>query len=203
MGPPGVPCPAPTARRALTVSRIVVGVSACLLGERVRYDGDHRRDPFVATDLARQFELVPVCPEVAIGLGVPRPPIRLVTGAGGVRVRGVADDALDVTERLRGLAAELSPRLARLSGYVFKSGSPSCGIRDVKRFDASGAWSADGVGEYAREVMLRCPWLPVIDEVGLVSPAARAEFVERVYALRRWQDRHPGEVPEITEPMGP
>jgi uncharacterized protein YbbK (DUF523 family) len=169
-------------------SRILIGVSACLLGEPVRYDGAHHRDPWVCGALAREFELVPICPELAIGLGVPRRPIRLLRTGGGVRVRDAQDPGnadLDLTERFRLLADELAPQLGALSGYVFKSRSPSCGVRDVPLYDAGGRPQALVAGEFARLVMARYPGLPVIDERQLADPSERERFLGLVRSRYR------------------
>jgi uncharacterized protein YbbK (DUF523 family) len=175
-------------------SRIVIGVSACLLGERVRYDGGHRRDTYITGQLARQFHLVPICPEVEIGLGVPRRPMRLVRDSRGVRVwvtPHAGEPRRDLTDDLALFARELAPHLAKLSGYVFKSSSPSCGLGDVQVYDENGGHDALGSGEYARTVKALCPWLPVTDERQLADPEQRHLFIEHVYALRRWQDQNP------------
>lgn len=168
-------------------------MSACLLGERVRYDGTHRRNHYITGQLARQFQLIPICPEVEIGLGVPRRPMRLVRGAQGVRVqltRHAGEPRRDLTDDLALLARELAPHLAKLSGYVFKSGSPSCGLGDVQVYDEAGEPQSLDSGEYARSVRALCPWLPVTDERQLADPEQRQLFIERVYALRRWQDKN-------------
>jgi uncharacterized protein YbbK (DUF523 family) len=166
-------------------SRIYVGVSACLLGEPVRYDGTDQRDAYVCGELARQFRLVPICPEVELGLGVPRRPIRLVRTGRGVRVRDAQDPdnpELDLTEQFRELAEELAPLLARLSGYVFKSRSPSCGVRDVKLYGRGGASRPVATGEFARLVMVLYPRLPVVDERQLADPEQRLRFLQRITA---------------------
>jgi uncharacterized protein YbbK (DUF523 family) len=167
-------------------SPILVGVSACLLGEPVRYDGRDQRDPNVCGALARAFRLVPICPEMELGLGVPRRPIRLVRTEAGVRVRDAEDPdnpALDLTEQFRELAEELAPLLARLSGYVFKSRSPSCGVRDVRLYGRGGASRPVATGEFARLVMVLYPRLPVVDERQLADPEQRLHFLRRVIAL--------------------
>ena len=169
-----------------------IGVSACLLGEPVRYDGGHRRDPYVCAELARQLRLVPICPELQIGLGVPRRPICLVLTGQGVRVRDSRDPGnpeLDITEAFTRLADRLAPLLARLSGYVFKSGSPSCGVRGVEFREGAGGHPSVAAGAFARLVMDRYPWLPVIDERELADPLKRRRFLQRVFSLQ------PGEVP--------
>jgi uncharacterized protein YbbK (DUF523 family) len=165
---------------------ILVGVSACLLGEPVRYDGTDQRDPYVCGDLAREFPLVPICPETELGLGVPRRPIRLVRTAWGVRVRNAQDPGnpqLDLTEQFRTLAQDLAPLLTRLSGYVFKSGSPSCGVRDCKLYGTAGGSQAVAAGEFARLVMALYPRLPVVDERQLADPEQRRRFLRQVSAL--------------------
>jgi uncharacterized protein YbbK (DUF523 family) len=176
----------PSPQAGARLPPILVGVSACLLGEPVRYDGTDQRDAYVCGALARQFRLVPICPEVELGLGVPRRPIRLVRTERGVRVRDARDPdnpKLDFTEQFRVLAEELAPLLGRLSGYVFKSGSPSCGVRDVKLYEQDGRCRPVATGEFARLVMALYPRLPVVDERQLSDPQQRRRFLRRVSAL--------------------
>ncbi len=168
---------------------IRLGVSSCLLGERVRWDGGHKRDALLTATLSRTFEFVPVCPEVAIGLGVPRMPIRLVGGADGVRAVGVEDPALDVTDRLAAYGRQMAGRLDQISGYILKSDSPSCGMGRVKVYRMSGgAPSRNGIGAYARALLEARPELPVEEEGRLDDPVLLDNFVERVFAFRRWQN---------------
>lgn len=159
-----------------------VGVSSCLLGEAVRWNGADRRDPNVTDVLGRLFEWVPICPEVEIGLGVPREPIRLEGDPAAPRLLG-RSSRTDLTERMEAFATERAERLASsdLSGYVFKSGSPSCGVEQVEVVSASGE-IRPGTGLFAREVMRWLPDLPVEEEQGLDDPGRRARFVERVFA---------------------
>lgn len=167
---------------------IRLGVSSCLLGERVRWDGNHKRDAFLTATLSRYFEFVPVCPEMAIGLGVPRMPIRLVGGADGVRAVGVEDPALDVTDRLAAYGRQMADQLEQISGYILKSDSPSCGMERVKVYRmGGGAPSRNGIGTYARALLEARPELPVEEEGRLNDPVLRDNFVERVIAFRRWQ----------------
>ena len=141
-------------------ARLRLGVSACLVGQAVRYDGGHKRDGFVADLLAQHFDLLPVCPEVAIGLGIPRAPIRLVHTERGVRVRGVRDPDLDVTDALDGVAAQQAAQAAALCGFVLKKNSPSCGMERVKTYTETGMphgralteHPADRVGDVGRVV---------------------------------------------------
>ena len=168
-------------------ARIRLGVSACLLGERVRYDGGDKRESFVADVLPRYFELVPLCPEVAIGLGMPREPIRLEGDVAAPRVIGVNTKSLDVTEPLAAYGRDVAARLADISGYVFKSKSPSCGLEQVKVFGADGAVRETGRGVYAAALLHALPLLPAEEEGRLRDPALRENFIERVYAYHRWQ----------------
>jgi len=168
---------------------IRVGISSCLLGERVRYDGNDKRDPYVTGTLSRYFDLVPVCPEVAVGLGVPRPPIRLVGDVNSPRALGVHDPTLDPTDALRAFGRSTAAELGDISGYLFKSRSPSCGMEGVPVHSGGRARAVrKGVGLYAREIMNALPLLPVEEEGRLADAGLRDNFLERVFALRRWQD---------------
>jgi uncharacterized protein YbgA (DUF1722 family)/uncharacterized protein YbbK (DUF523 family) len=167
---------------------IRLGVSACLLGQEVRYDAGHKRESFVADMLPRYFDVVPVCPEVAIGMGVPREPIRLEGTADAPRAVGVRTKTLDVTDRLRAYAREMAEQLGGISGYVLKSKSPSCGMRRVTLYDANGHATKTGTGIYAAEIMRAMPLLPVEEEGRLNDPVLRENFIGRVYAYHRWQE---------------
>lgn len=168
---------------------IRVGISSCLLGREVRFDGGHRKDSFINTMLSRYFELVPVCPEVEIGLGVPRDPVRLEKRNGEVRVVGIGRPELDVTDSLDALGRRVVDENRDLSGYIFKSRSPSCGVEHVKIYDADGTATAEhGAGRFARTVMESRPELPVEEEGRLSDPVLRDNFIERVFACKRWLD---------------
>lgn len=166
---------------------IRVATSSCLLGEEVRYDGGHKHNGYLTKTLARYFELLPFCPEVAIGLGVPRPPVRLVSKGGQVRVVGVADPALDVTEDLVAYGHIVAARLNDVSGYIFKRGSPSCGMERVKIYSDKGIPVDSGAGLYAQTIMQALPLLPTEEEGRLLDPVLRENFVERVFVYHRWQ----------------
>lgn len=157
--------------RATPSRRLRLGVSACLLGERVRWDGRDQRDLFLADVLGPFVEWVPVCPEVELGLGIPRDPIRLVGEARSPRLV-VERTGEDLTRRMRRYAAKRVRELRKLEldGYVLKSRSPSCGL--------------DG-GMFATALVRRLPALPVEDEARLGDPAIRERFVERALAARR------------------
>ena len=172
------------------MQRIRVGVSSCLLGNRVRYDGSHKRDPLIVETLGELFNFVPICPEVAIGMGVPRPPIRLQGKPTQPRAVGVDNAALDVTMALRDYARHVTPELENISGYVFKSRSPSCGIGDVQVYDDSGEPSSLGMGIFAQALTSYWPLLPVTDERSLAQIETRTHFIDRVISYRRWQDHN-------------
>lgn len=179
---------ATAAGHAPSRNRVRIGVSACLLGQRVRYDGGHKRDRFVAETLARHFELVPVCPEVGVGLRVPREPIRLVGNPERPRAVGTRTPSLDVTDTVSAYARSMAGELAELSGYIFKSRSPSCGMERVPVYRAQGVPVGRGRGLYAAELMRLRPMLPCEEEGRLNDPGLRESFIERVLAYRRWQE---------------
>ncbi len=168
---------------------IRIGISSCLLGEPVRFDGQHKRDAYITGTLAAHFEFVPVCPEVAVGLGVPRPPLRLVAaGDAPPRALGVRDPTLDPSDALRAYGRRMAAELGDLSGYLFKGGSPSCGMERVPLVrPGGGAPRRSGVGLYAEALLAALPELPAEEEGRLGDPGLRENFVERVYAYRRWQ----------------
>jgi uncharacterized protein YbgA (DUF1722 family)/uncharacterized protein YbbK (DUF523 family) len=168
--------------------RIRIGISSCLLGARVRYDGNHKHDAFVTETLGRFFEFVPVCPEVGIGMGVPRPAIRLVGEPVAPRAVGREDQTIDVTAKLHAYGERMAHELGGLSGYIFKSKSPSCGLERVPVYGAHGPAMRQGRGLFAATFLAGQSWLPAEEEGRLCDPELRENFIERVYAFRRWQD---------------
>ena len=176
-----------TAGAGASPSRIPVGISSCLVGEAVRYDGGHKLDRYATGVLGRWFEYVAVCPEALAGLGVPRPPIRLAGDPDAPRAVRVGDDTVDVTETLLATARRVVPRLEVLRGYIFKRASPSCGMERVKVYQAPGRSPRAGRGLFARAVMEAHPLLPCEEEGRLNDPSLRESFVERVFALDRWR----------------
>ena len=173
--------------QGLSALPIRLGISSCLLGEQVRFDGGHKRDTFINEALGKFFEFIPVCPEVAIGLGIPRPPIRLIGDPESPRAVGVRDPDLDFSTALRNYGQRMGRELDDLSGYIFKKGSPSCGMERVKVYQ-TGQPSKAGTGLYARAFMDQQPLLPVEEEGRLGDPVLRENFIERVFAYRRWQE---------------
>lgn len=171
------------------MEKISLGISSCLLGNKVRYDGGHKLDPFLAGTLGQHVEWVPVCPEAACGLGIPREVMALEGDPASPHIRTVWT-GLDHTARLqRWIKGELKV-LADIdfSGYVFKARSPSCGVRDTKVFDAKCRIRSRGPGLFARAVMDAFPLLPVEDEERMRVPALRENFIERVFVYKRWRE---------------
>ena len=164
-----------------------IGISACLLGDEVRFDGGHKRDPFLTDVLGGHVEWVRVCPEVEVGMGTPRETLRLVRGDDG-RVRmQTTRTGIDHTDSMTVWAARRLKQLAQedLSGYVLKKDSPSCGMERVKVFSASGMPERNGRGIYAEALLARFPNLPIEEEGRLSDPRLRENFIERVFAYRR------------------
>lgn len=168
-------------------TKIRVGISSCLLGNEVRFDAGHKYDPYINGTLSQYFEFVPVCPEVAIGMSVPREPIRLVGDPSQPRAVGVRTTNLDVTGALEQYGQRMASELMDLCGYIFKRASPSCGMERVKVYSISGMASKSGSGIYARAFMQQQPWLPVEEEGRLGDPGLRENFISRVVVLRRWR----------------
>ena len=155
--------------------RPLVGVSSCLLGERVRYDGGHKHDRWITDTLGELVQFVAVCPEIEIGLGAPREPIHIVGDGETLRLVG-KESGRDLTAVMRAYARRRVDEISRLdlSGYILKSGSPSCGIEG---------------GLFAAELMKRLPLVAVEDESRLQDPALREEFIARVFAHHRAKPR--------------
>jgi uncharacterized protein YbgA (DUF1722 family)/uncharacterized protein YbbK (DUF523 family) len=165
---------------------IRVGISSCLLGEAVRFDGGHKRDPFLTETFGAFVEWVPVCPEVECGFGTPREAMRLVRVDNDVRLLTVRT-AVDLTDRM---AAYTRRRVAQLDaedlcGYVLKKDSPSCGLERVKIYGTGGVPEKSGRGIFARGLVERYPSLPIEEEGRLSDPRLRENFVERVFAYWR------------------
>ena len=162
--------------------RVRIGVSSCLLGFAVRWDGGHKRDAFLTDVLGSRVEWVPVCPEIEIGLGVPREPIDLVDRNGAIRLVG-AKTGIDHTRAMRSYARRRAAALAKekLAGYVLKKGSPSCGLAGVKVHRGRNVRS-DGTGLFAEALVARFPDLPVEEEGRLADPRIQDRWLERVFA---------------------
>jgi uncharacterized protein YbbK (DUF523 family)/uncharacterized protein YbgA (DUF1722 family) len=172
------------------VPRLRLGISSCLLGQRVRYDGGERRAPLLTEVVGPRVEWVPVCPEVELGLGTPRPPMVLRRANGGPRLWTPSTGA-DHTHAMRRWARErvAALREAEIAGYVLKSRSPSCGLRSVPIEDDAGERAATGSGLFAAALCRHLPRLPVAEEHELEEPAVLAQFLRRAFFFRRWRER--------------
>ena len=165
---------------------IRIGISSCLLGQNVRFDGGHKRDPFLVDTFGAFVEWVPVCPEVELGLGTPRESLRLVRKGDLVHMVN-GKSGRDITVEMRRWAKARAEELAgeQLAGYVLKKDSPSCGMERVKVYGESGMAEKNGRGLFAEALMARFPRLPVEEEGRLSDPRLRDNFVERVFAYVR------------------
>ncbi len=169
--------------------RIRIGISTCLLGEKVRHDGGHKHDRYLTQTLGRYFEYVPVCPEYECGLGVPRESMRLVGDPDSPRLV-TTKTKVDMTRRMTEWANRRVRELEREDpcGFIFKSRSPSSGMQRVNVYDEKGMPSKTGVGIFAGIFMEHFPLIPVEEEGRLHDPGLRENFIEQVFALKRWRD---------------
>ncbi|GAB7080815.1 YbgA family protein [Megalodesulfovibrio paquesii] len=171
---------------------LFLGVSTCLLGQAVRYDGGHKHDRFLTDMLGRFVRFVPVCPEVECGLGVPREAMRLVGEPSAPRLVTIKT-GIDHTDRMlawanKRVAALAADPAAPLCGFVFKSKSPSSGMERVKVYGKNGHPVNSGVGLFARVFMEHFPLLPVEEEGRLHDARLRENFIERIFLYKRWRD---------------
>ena len=168
-------------------SLIPIGISSCLLGERVRYDGGHKSHSYIMHTLGEYFDFKPFCPEVAIGLGVPRKPIRLWRNARNeTRCVRVDNSNLDFTDRLQDCSDDQLSWLSNLCGYIVKKDSPTCGMERVKVWDDIMP-KREGVGVYAKRLIEKFPYLPIEEEGRLGDSILRENFIQRVFAIHRWR----------------
>lgn len=166
--------------------RLRIGVSACLLGEPVRYDGNSKRNRRVCNLQAENIELVPLCPEVAIGMGTPRAPIQLVEINNTIHALGRDDPSREFTRPLKRYGREMAPAMSDISGFIFKSRSPSCGLGSTPVY-RSHRKPHKGSGLFAREIVRTNPLLPVTEESRLEERDHRLHFLEQAYALHDWR----------------
>ncbi|MFO7821820.1 MAG: DUF523 and DUF1722 domain-containing protein [Lentisphaeria bacterium] len=173
-----------------TDTTIRLGISSCLLGEQVRYDGQHKLDRFLRDTLGQYVEYVPVCPEFECGLGIPREAMRLVGDPEHPRLM-TRKTGRDFTEKMEAYAEQRVHELANegLCGFIFKSKSPSSGMERIKVYTEKGMpYSNEGVGIFARIFMDNFPLLPVEDDGRLHDIGLRENFIERIFLFKRWQD---------------
>ncbi len=169
--------------------KIRLGVSSCLLGLLVRYDGGHQHDRFLTDTLGQYVEYVPVCPEVECGLAVPREAMRLVGNPAEPRLV-TRKSGTDYTDQMKNWASLRLEELARenLDGFVFKRMSPSSGMARVKVYSEAGMAVNNGIGIFARSFMERFPHLPVEEDGRLNDPVLRENFIQRIFVHRRWRE---------------
>lgn len=165
---------------------IKIGVSSCLLGERVRFDSGHKNNTYINGVLKDYFEFVPFCPEIEIGLGIPREAIRLVSRGDSVRCVGSKTADLDVTDALSDIAEQQRHWHDSLCGYILKKDSPSCGMERVKIYHQNMA-KREGVGIYAKVLLDNYPHLPIEEEGRLQDMHLRENFIQRVFVYARWR----------------
>lgn len=161
--------------------KIKIGISACLLGEKVRYNGEHKRNSFIIQTFSSLVEFLPICPEVEVGFGAPREPMQLVGDPQSPRLmtlnseKDLTDPMLQWTkERIKSLTTE------NLDGFIFKSKSPSCGISDIKIYSKNEAILKKGTGLFARAFIDHFSLIPVEDEKSLQDPLNRERFFKRI-----------------------
>ena len=170
-----------------TRNKIVIGISSCLLGQKVRFDGNHKEQRLITGKLSNVFEFVPTCPEMAIGLGVPRTPIHLKGDENKQRLVNIRDETIDVTDPLVAFGEKRASELNHISGYIFKKGSPSCGLLNVKIYKSETQVLNNGMGLFAKEIIKAHPLLPVEEEGRLNDEQLRANFLQRVEIYHLWQ----------------
>jgi uncharacterized protein YbgA (DUF1722 family)/uncharacterized protein YbbK (DUF523 family) len=174
----------------LKETRPKLGISSCLLGAEVRYDGGHKHNAYVTKTLAQHFDFISFCPEQAIGLPTPRPPIRLVAERGDSLIRAVEvrDPSIDHSQLLSQYALKVLSKLENLSGYIVKKDSPSCGMERVKVYERQSAPPVKrGVGLFTAKLMQARPELPIEEEGRLMDPRLRENFITRVFTMCRWR----------------
>jgi len=169
--------------------RIKIGISSCLLGYKVRYDGGHKKDRFLTDTLGQYFEYVPVCPEVEYGLGIPREALRLVGNPESPRLVTTKTHR-DHTDRMLRWARKRVIELGKegLCGFIFKSNSPSSGMERVKVYSDNGMPEKKGSGLFARVFMDHFPLIPVEEEGRLHDAKLRENFIERIFTLKKWRE---------------
>lgn len=169
--------------------KIRIGVSACLLGQPVRFDGGHKHDRYLTNTLGEYLDFVPVCPEVESGFSIPRETLRLVGDPQNPRLV-TSRTNIDHTDRMLGWAEKRVRELEaeNLCGFIFKSDSPSSGLMRVKVYNAKGMAEKKGVGLFARAFTRHFPLLPVEEEGRLNDPVLRETFIEQIFTLKRWRE---------------
>jgi uncharacterized protein YbgA (DUF1722 family)/uncharacterized protein YbbK (DUF523 family) len=170
-------------------SKILLGISECLLGCKVRFDAGHKHNRYITDTLGHFFKFQSYCPEVGIGMGIPREPIRLVGDPANPKVLGTKDPSIDVTDALNNYCEDIAKKLpSDLYGFILKSKSPTCGMERVKVYHSNGNPNASASGIFAKALATFNPQLPLEEEGRLADPVLRENFVTRVLLFRDWQD---------------
>lgn len=168
-------------------SKPVLGISECLMGKEVRYNGGHKLSKFCTQVLSQYFDFQPICPEVQIGLSVPRPTIRLAERAGEVRVIATDNPDVDYSKDLIKLAQDVAPSMKGLSGFIFMQKSPSCGIKSTKVYGEKGQPVYMSDGAFSGELKKLLPLMPVTESGRLNDNPIKENFISSVYAYHEWQ----------------
>lgn len=169
-------------------AKIQIGISACLLGKPVRFDGGHKRSAFADAQLRDYVEYISICPEMAIGMGTPRPTIRQVQKGDIIHIQGSTQPDLDVTQALNQFSQQQSRCLEGLSGYIVCAKSPTCGMERVKVYNEKGqTLRHDSVGVFTQALMDANPLLPIEESGRLCDPVLKENFITRVFAYHEWQ----------------
>ena len=170
-----------------TTGKPKLGISACLLGSEVRYNGGHKESRLCSRVLAEHFDFAPVCPEVGIGMSIPREPIRLVGDPQAPRAVGTVNRSFEVTAPLAEYGDRMAAELTDICGYIFMQQSPSCGLHRVKVYQDNGRPTEPGRGIFAEAFCAKHPNLPVEEDGRLNDPILRENFITRVFAYSQWQ----------------
>lgn len=168
--------------------KIKVGISSCLLGNEVRFDGGHKHSKICSESLSRYFDFVAECPEIGIGMGTPRKPIRLIGNVNSPLLVSVHDNSINHTEKMLEFSHQKAKEHSDLCGYIFMKNSPSCGLFRVKVYQENGYTTQEpGRGLYASVITKEYPLLPVEESGRLIDPTLRENFITRVFAYHNWQ----------------
>ncbi|OFZ45763.1 MAG: hypothetical protein A2381_15045 [Bdellovibrionales bacterium RIFOXYB1_FULL_37_110] len=171
-------------------NQLRLGISACLLGAKVRYDGAHKLDKWIKNTLGQFATFIPICPELECKMSIPRPPMHLE----GTRDNPHLIQTLAKLDLTKQMNSWIKPKIKELKyknldGYILKTRSPSCGLRDIKIFSPTGKLvSKTGTGLFAKAFLKAFPLLPVEDEDRLQDPKCRENFIERIFVMKRWRE---------------
>lgn len=176
---------------SFTTNKILLGVSKCLIGESVRYDGKHKLMPWIIHSLQEYTSLIPLCPEVEMGLGIPRPPISLFNVSNEIKLRE-NESGIDHTDIAKKTISELTFQIKSLDGYIFKKGSPSCGLKNIKVFENTyqGEYKDNGQGLFAKAIVERFPKIIYVEESDLKTLIQREAFLIRLYMSKSSQKKN-------------